>query len=164
MSVIYSSKIVKVDLLFDMCFYISATFNNEVVFILCLCCTKLYSSCSSRWALLIVLVRIDLKECTFWFTLICYRWSIFFSLLSQEEAGRWKERGNRLSKDSNSVDLAIAYYTLALSFTASNEKDLKATILSNRSLMYKKTGRGDLALKDAELCVDNNPKWAKVSR
>lgn len=62
------------------------------------------------------------------------------------------------------MDLAIAYYTLALNFTASNEKDLKATILSNRSLMYKKTGSDDLALKDAELCVDNNPNWTKVRR
>ena len=62
------------------------------------------------------------------------------------------------------MDLAIAYYTLALNFTASNEKELKATILSNRSLMYKKTGGDDLALKDAELCVYNNPNWAKVRR
>ena len=60
------------------------------------------------------------------------------------------------------MDLAIAYYSLALNFTPSEEKGLKATILSNRSLMYKKKGRDDDALKDAQLCADSNPTWAKV--
>lgn len=92
---------------------------------------------------------------------VYFRTFLLFSFL-QEEAERWKERGNRLSKGSNLVDLAIAYYSLALNFTPSKEKDLKATILSNRSLMYKKTGRDEEALNDAQLCVDNNPKWAKV--
>lgn len=92
----------------------------------------------------------------------CYVSELFSLSFLQEEAERWKERGNRLSKGSNLVDLAIAYYSLALKFTPPKEKDLKATILSNRSLMYKKTGRDEDALKDAQMCVDNNPKWAKV--
>ena len=80
----------------------------------------------------------------------------------QEEAERWKERGNRLSKEPNSVDLAIAYYSLALNYTPSKEKDLKAIILSNRSLMYKKKGREKEARWDAQHCVDNKPDWSKV--
>lgn len=83
-----------------------------------------------------------------------------FSL--QDEAERWKERGNRLSKESNSVDLAIDCYSLALKYT--KEKDLKATILSNRSLMYKNTERYEEALLDAQRCVENKPDWAKVNR
>ena len=82
----------------------------------------------------------------------------------QEEAKRWKERGNHLSKEPDSVELAIAYYSLALSYTPPNERDLKATILSNRSLMYKKTGKDEEALRDAQQCVQNNPNWAKVTK
>jgi len=80
----------------------------------------------------------------------------------QEEAKRWKKRGNQLYREHNSVDLAIAYYSLALNYTPLNEKDLKATILSNRSLMYKKKGRDKEALRDAQQCVENKPNWAKV--
>ena len=79
-----------------------------------------------------------------------------------DEAERWKERGNRLSKEPNSVDLAIDCYSLALKYT--KEKDLKATILSNRSLMYKNTERYEEALLDAQRCVENKPDWAKVNR
>ena len=82
----------------------------------------------------------------------------------QEEAKRWKERGNHVCKEHNSVELAIAYYSLALSYTPPYERDLKATILSNRSLMYKKTGKDEEALRDAQQCVQNNPNWAKVTK
>lgn len=61
------------------------------------------------------------------------------------------------------MELAIAYYSLALSYTPPNERDLKATILSNRSLMYQKTGKDEEALRDAQQCVQNNPNWAKVT-
>lgn len=56
----------------------------------------------------------------------------------------------------------IACYTLALKFTPAYEKDLRATILSNRSLMYIKQGKAEEALKDAQDCVDSKPNWAKV--
>ena len=82
----------------------------------------------------------------------------------QEEAKRWKDRGNHVSKEPNSVELAIAYYSLALSYTPPYERDLKATILSNRSLMYQKTGKDEEALRDAQQCVQNNPNWAKVTK
>ena len=82
--------------------------------------------------------------------------------LAQEEAERWKERGNLLSKGAHLVDLAIACYSLALKFTPGYETDLRAFILSNRSLMYKKQGKAELALKDAQECVDAKPRWAKV--
>ena len=62
------------------------------------------------------------------------------------------------------MELAIAYYSLALSYTPPNERDLRATILSNRSLMYKKTGKDEEALRDAQQCVQNNPNWAKVTK
>lgn len=62
------------------------------------------------------------------------------------------------------MELAIAYYSLALSYTPPYERDLKATILSNRSLMYKKTGKDEEALRDALQCVQNNPNWAKVTK
>ena len=62
------------------------------------------------------------------------------------------------------MELVIAYYSLALSYTPPNERDLKATILSNRSLMYKKTGKDEEALRDAQQCVQNNPNWAKVTK
>ncbi|KAM7440313.1 Stress-induced-phosphoprotein 1 [Porites harrisoni] len=81
---------------------------------------------------------------------------------STEEAKIWKERGNHVSKEPNSVELAIAYYSLALGYTPPYERDLKATILSNRSLMYKKTGKDEEALRDALQCVQNNPNWAKA--
>ena len=84
--------------------------------------------------------------------------------LSQEEAERWKERCNHLlaCKEANTLDLVIACYTLALRFTPANEKDLRATILSNRSLMHKKRGNAEEALKDARDCVDSKPDWHKV--
>ena len=85
-----------------------------------------------------------------------------YLIFKQEEAERWKKRGNHLSKESDLVDLAIAYYSLALNFAPSEEKGLKAAILSNRCLMFMKTGRDEDALKDAKLCVDNNPEWPKV--
>ena len=62
------------------------------------------------------------------------------------------------------MELAIAYYSLALGYTPPYERDLKATILSNRSLMYKKTGKDEEALRDALQCVQNNPNWAKVTK
>ena len=84
--------------------------------------------------------------------------------LSQEEAERWKERGNQLQscKETNYLDLVIACYTLALRFTPANEKDLRATILSNRCLMYIKQENAEEALKDARDCVDIKPDWPKV--
>ena len=81
----------------------------------------------------------------------------------QGEAITWKERGNRLSKEPNSVDLAIACYSLALHYTPPIDRDLKATILSNRSLMYINTGSYDDALRDAHQCVEITPSWAKVN-
>jgi len=60
------------------------------------------------------------------------------------------------------VDLAIKYYSLALNYTPSDEKNLKATILSNRSLMSLRKGRDQEALLDAQQCVDNKPNWEKV--
>ena len=90
---------------------------------------------------------------------------LFFYLnLSQEEAERWKERGNQLlsCKEASILDLVIACYTLALRFTPALEKDLRATILSNRSLMHKKRGNAEEALKDARDCVDSKPDWYKV--
>ena len=88
--------------------------------------------------------------------------------MTQEEADRWKERGNSVSKlkkeaQANSVDLAITCYSLALNFLPPQEKDLKATILSNRSLMYKKQEKAEEALNDAQQCVLNRPSWSKVS-
>lgn len=83
--------------------------------------------------------------------------------LKQEEAERWKKRGNcLLSTQATSLELVIACYTLSLQFAPENEKDLRATILSNRSLMYKKQGKAEDALKDAQDCVDIKPDWAKV--
>ena len=56
----------------------------------------------------------------------------------------------------------IACYTLALKFTPEHERDLRATILSNRSLMHKNRGNAEEALKDARDCVDSKPDWYKV--
>ncbi|KAJ7371766.1 TPR and ankyrin repeat-containing protein 1 [Desmophyllum pertusum] len=81
---------------------------------------------------------------------------------SKEEAERWKERGNQFSKEASSVDLAIACYSLALNFTPEEETFLKATILSNRSMMYKKQDKVDEALKDAQECVNSKPDWHKA--
>jgi len=91
---------------------------------------------------------------------------LFFISLSQEEAERWKKRGNDLlsSNEANKLDLVIACYTLALKFTPGHEKDLRATILSNRCLMYKRRGNAEEALKDAQDCVDSKPDWAKVKK
>ena len=61
------------------------------------------------------------------------------------------------------MGLAIACYSLALNFMPPHEKDLKATILSNRSLMYKKQEKAEDALNDAQQCVLIKPSWSKVS-
>ena len=61
------------------------------------------------------------------------------------------------------MDLAIACYSLALNFMPPHEKDLKGTILSNRSLMYKKQGNAEDAMNDAQQCVLFKPSWSKVS-
>ena len=61
------------------------------------------------------------------------------------------------------MDLAIACYSLALNFMPPQEKDLKAKILSNRSLMYKKQEKAEDALNDAQQCVLIKPSWSKVS-
>ena len=87
--------------------------------------------------------------------------SCVFQFVSQDEAARWKERGNRLWKE-NSLNLAIAYYSLAINFAPLKEKDLRATILSNRSLVYNKQGRDEEALSDARECVKSKPGWSKV--
>lgn len=84
------------------------------------------------------------------------------NLAAQDEAERWKERGNQISKEANSVDLAIACYSLALNFTPAQEKFLKAAILSNRSMMYRKQDKVDEALNDAQECINNKPDWPKV--
>lgn len=90
--------------------------------------------------------------------------SFFYLNLSQEEAERWKERGNQLlsCKETKTLDLVIACYTLALKFTPEHEKDLRATILSNRCLMYIRRENAEEALKDARDCVDIKPDWPKV--
>ena len=80
----------------------------------------------------------------------------------QEEAERWKKRGNDLSKEPNLVDQVIACYSLALNFTPAVERELKATIFSNRSLMYNNHGKADQALRDAQNSVENNPRWPKA--
>ncbi|XP_068702489.1 TPR and ankyrin repeat-containing protein 1-like [Montipora foliosa] len=83
--------------------------------------------------------------------------------MNAEEGNRWKVRGNELSRESKaSVDLAIRCYSLALNYTPKGRKELKATILSNRSLMYIKKGEDKEALRDAKQCVECNPKWAKA--
>ena len=90
---------------------------------------------------------------------------MLFISLSQEEAERWKKRGNDLfSNEANKLDLVIACYTLALKFTPEHEKDLRATILSNRCLMYIKRGNAEEALEDAQDCVDSKPEWSKVKK
>ncbi|XP_022794046.1 uncharacterized protein LOC111332849 isoform X2 [Stylophora pistillata] len=81
---------------------------------------------------------------------------------SSKEAERWKKRGNDLWKDSNLVDQAITCYSLALKFTPAIENVLKATLFSNRSLMYNQQGKAALALRDALSCMENNPRWPKA--
>ena len=81
----------------------------------------------------------------------------------QDEAKRWKDRGNKLSKDSSSVDMAIRCYSLALKYAPLKEKELIGTILSNRCSMYIKKGDNEAALKDARQSVKYKPDWAKVT-
>ena len=63
-----------------------------------------------------------------------------------------EERGDKLSIDPNTVELAIRYYLLALKYTPPREKELTAVILSNRSFMYIKRENKEAALEDATQC------------
>ncbi|XP_015773456.1 PREDICTED: uncharacterized protein LOC107351677 [Acropora digitifera] len=84
------------------------------------------------------------------------------STLNVDEAKRWKDRGNKLSKDSSSVDMAIRCYSLALKYAPLKEKELIGTILSNRCSMYIKKGDNEAALEDARQSVKYKPDWAKA--
>ena len=95
---------------------------------------------------------------------ICFQiFTLDSSHFQQDEAKRWKDRGNKLSIDSSSVDMAIRCYSLALNYAPLKEKDLKGTILSNRCSMYIKKGDNEAALEDARQSVKYKPDWAKVT-
>ncbi|XP_044176625.1 uncharacterized protein LOC114955374 [Acropora millepora] len=84
------------------------------------------------------------------------------STVNVDEAKRWKDRGNKLSTDSSSVDMAIRCYSLALKCAPPKEKELVAITLSNRCSMYIKKGDNVAALVDARQCVRYKPDWAKA--
>ena len=93
-----------------------------------------------------------------------YLLSDFYSLhFQQDEAKRWKERGNELSTDSSSLVLAIRCYSLALKYAPPKEKELIAVTLSNRCSMFIKKGDNEAALEDARQSVKYKPDWAKVT-
>ena len=80
----------------------------------------------------------------------------------QEEAIKWKERGNFLFKEKK-LDVLVEYYSLAISYTPINSQDLLSQLLCNRSLAHIKNGTFKLALTDAKHCIKLRPEWSKVS-
>ena len=60
-------------------------------------------------------------------------------------------------------DLLPGCYTVAINFAGqSHDKELLATLYSNRSLAYKRQEKWKESLDDAQKSVEINPKWAKV--
>ena len=53
---------------------------------------------------------------------------------------------------------ALALYSQAIELDRANH-----TLYSNRSYAYLKLGEKEKALRDADMCIDLKPDWAKVS-
>ena len=81
----------------------------------------------------------------------------------QAEATKWKDRGKQLFKEKRFV-LLIEYYTLAIKYVPSNDREFLATLLCNRALAYYNTHQYQHSLEDAKSCSKFRSDWFKVSR
>lgn len=68
----------------------------------------------------------------------------------------FKEKGNAAFQ-SGDYDKAISLYTEGIEHDPTN-----AVLFSNRSAAYLKEGLLDKAMRDAEMCIELDPKWHKV--
>lgn len=67
-----------------------------------------------------------------------------------------KDKGNAAFQ-SGDYDKAISLYTEGIEHDPTN-----AVLFSNRSAAYLKEGLLDKAMRDAEMCIELDPKWHKV--
>ena len=79
----------------------------------------------------------------------------------QVEAKKWKERGKTLFSEKKYAIL-VDYYTLAMQYVPSNDKEFVAILLSNRSLAHFTMGNFQKGLEDAKSCTRFRPDWHKV--
>ncbi|XP_048589125.1 TPR and ankyrin repeat-containing protein 1 isoform X2 [Nematostella vectensis] len=78
----------------------------------------------------------------------------------QAEAYKWKDRGKELFRDKRYV-LLVEFYTLAIKYVPSNEKELLATLLGNRALAHYNMSNYQQGLDDAKSCSRFRPEWYK---
>ena len=73
-----------------------------------------------------------------------------------------KEAGNKFWKEGN-FDQAIIHYGLAIEANtlAGSDKKFSKEVHSNRSACFLKLHRAELALKDANVCVQLDSQWPK---
>ena len=86
---------------------------------------------------------------------------MYFNLCSQVEASKWKERGKRLFSEKEFAVL-VEYYTLAMQYVPSTDKEFLATLLCNRALAHYNIGNYQQGLADAKSCTRFRPEWFKV--
>lgn len=80
---------------------------------------------------------------------------------SIEKALDAKEKGNDAFK-ARDFDLAIQYYSLALSLCPEEEKDNMATFYGNRSASYYAEDEFELVVQDCSAALELKPEYLKV--
>ena len=86
---------------------------------------------------------------------------IRFFVALQVEANRWKDRGKKLFTEKN-YGVLVEYYTLAIKYAPSADKDFLATLLCNRALVHYNLSNYRAGLDDAKSCTRFRPSWFKV--
>ena len=79
----------------------------------------------------------------------------------QAFANQWKDWGNELWKKDN-VQFTAEYYSLAIKFLPGTSAQLRAKLLSNRSMAYLRREAFPKAQKDARDCITLWPEWFRV--
>lgn len=69
----------------------------------------------------------------------------------------FKEKGNNAYQDGDYA-AAVHFYSEGIENEPTN-----AILFSNRSAAYLKLGDFDMAKRDADMCIELDPKWSKVS-
>lgn len=69
----------------------------------------------------------------------------------------FKEKGNQ-AYQAGEYSKAVDSYTEGI-----EQEPTNAVLFSNRSAAYLNLGEYDKAKRDAEMCIELDPKWSKVS-
>lgn len=76
-------------------------------------------------------------------------------------AEKWKKRGNDFL-GGRKYELMTECYTLALNYAPEGDPDMRAAILSNRSMAFLNKNLIAKAKNDANLCILNRRTWFRV--